>query len=1010
MAGRRHRRRRAARARTLGLVSFAVLVVAALVAGQAAEAVSSTVVISEFRVRGPAGGNDEFIELYNLSASPVAIGGWKIKGSNNTGGGTTTPRATITAGTTLQPGCHYLLTNAATSGYSGAVPGDQTYVTGITDDGGIAVTQADDSIVDAVGMSVGSAFKEGTPLASLGASNLNRGYERKPGGAAGSTQDTDDNSADFQVVTPSDPQSSASTCTTGGDQPPAVGSTSPANGAGGVAVDAGITITFSEPVDVSGSWFSISCGVSGLHTATATGGPTVFTLDPDTDFAQGESCTVTVVAAQVTDQDTQDPPDTMAADFPFTFQTILPLTAIHAIQGAAHLSPLAGQTVRTSGIVTARSSNGFWVQDPSPDADEATSEGIFVFTASSPTVSVGDSVSVTGRVNEFRPGGATNANLTTTELGSPSVSVLSTGNPLPAATLVGLGGRTPPTDVIEDDATGSVENTGVFDPASDGIDFWESMEGMRVQLNDALAVGPTNAFGETPVVADNGVGSSLHTPRGGLIVRPTDFNPERVVLDNALASVSPVDVGAVFNGPTVGVLDYNFGNFFLETTSPATAFPTTLARETTDPVGTGELSVATFNVENLDPFDPQSKFDTLAGLIVDNLRAPDLLSVEEVQDDNGPTDNGVVDASQTWAKLIAAIQAAGGPTYQFRSIDPVDDQDGGEPGGNIRVGFLFRTDTGLAFVDRPGAGSTTPNAVVSGSGGPELTFSPGRVDPANAAWTTSRKPLAGEFTYGGAKLFVIANHFNSKGGDDPLMGRFQPPTRISEVQRHKQAQVVHDFVGQILGLDPNARVVLLGDLNDFEFSDTVHVLESGGVLSDLIDGLPQNERYSYVFEGNSQDLDHVLVSPSLTGKVSLYDVVHVNAEFATQASDHDPPVAHLCADATPPTLSVSASPATLTPPNHKYVTVTVTRTVADAQDPSPTVALVSATSSEPDDAPGGADGATTNDVVVVNDTTFRVRAERSETGPGRVYTFTYRATDACGNATTSSTTVSVPAR
>src|SRR5262249_46948641 len=154
-------------------------------------------------------------------------------------------------------------------------------------------------------------------------------------------------------------------------------------------------------------------------------------------------------------------------------------------------------------------------------------------------------------------------------------------------------------------------------------------------------------------------------------------------------------------------------------------------------------------------------------------------------------------------------------------------------------------------------------------------------------------PLAGEFTYGGAKLFVIANHFNSKGGDDPLMGHLQPPRRSSEVQRHQQAQVVHDFVGEILGIDPDARVVVLGDLNDFEFSDTVHILESGGVLADLIDGLPQNERYSYVFEGNSQDLDHVLVSPSLTDKVSLYDVVHVNAEFATQASDHDPPVAHL---------------------------------------------------------------------------------------------------------------------
>ena len=165
---------------------------------------STTVVISEFRVRGPNGGNDEFVELYNLSSSPVAIGGWKIVGSNSSG--TTSVRATITAGTTLNPGCHYLLTNSAASGYSGSVPGNQTYGTGITDDGGIAVTLANDTIVDQVGMSSGSLFKEGTPLANLGTSNLNRGYERKPGGSAGSGTDTDSNAADFQQVAPSDPQ------------------------------------------------------------------------------------------------------------------------------------------------------------------------------------------------------------------------------------------------------------------------------------------------------------------------------------------------------------------------------------------------------------------------------------------------------------------------------------------------------------------------------------------------------------------------------------------------------------------------------------------------------------------------------------------------------------------------------------------------------------------------------------------------------------------------------------
>ena len=286
---------------------------------------------------------------------------------------------------------------------------------------------------------------------------------------------------------------------------------------------------------------------------------------------------------------------------------------------------------------------------------------------------------------------------------------------------------------------------------------------------------------------------------------------------------------------------------------------------------------------------------------MNNLRAPDLIAGEEVQDNNGSTDNGVVDASQTLSRLVDAIAAAGGPTYAWREIDPVNDQDGGEPGGNIRQVFLFRTDRGLSFVDRPGGDSTTANAVVGSGAATHLLYSPGRIDPASSTWATSRKPLAGEFDYRGHKLFVIANHFNSKGGDDPLLGRFQPPVRSSETQRHQQAHEVADFVSSISTADPAADVVVLGDLNDFEFSETVQILEASG-LHDLMDTLPLNQRYSYEFEGNAQVLDHVLFSGPLFARSLVYDPVHVNAEFFDQASDHDPSVVRVVLN-DPPTVS-----------------------------------------------------------------------------------------------------------
>ena len=571
-------------------------------------------------------------------------------------------------------------------------------------------------------------------------------------------------------------------------------------------------------------------------------------------------------------------------------------TRIHDIQGSAHTSPLAGTAVsRVPGLVTAVRSNGFYLQDPNPDANDATSEGIFVFTSSAPTVSIGDSILVSGTVSEFRPGGSSGDNLSTTQIGgSPTITKLSSGNALPTATILGNGGRSIPTTVIEDDATGNVETSGNFDPAQDGIDFYESLEGMLVQVNDAVAVGPTSDFGEIPVLADNGVNAGTRTARGGIVIQPGDFNPERIIIDDAIITSEPqVNVADKFSGSITGIIDYSFSNFKLLNTAPLPSVTSGgLTRETTTFTGSADqLMMASFNVENLDPSDGNVKFASLANIVVKNLKSPDVISLEEIQDNNGATNDNVVDANLTYNTLIAAIQAAGGPTYEYRQINPVDDQDGGEPGGNIRVGFLFNPNR-VDFVDRPSGTSTTNTTVNNDTSGAELSASPGRIidtDLTNGdAFANSRKPLVGEFIFNGNQVFVIGNHFNSKGGDQPLFGRFQPPTLTSEAQRLQQAQIVNNFVDSLLAVDPNANVVVMGDLNDFQFSNPLATLK-GGVLSNLIDTLPLNEQYTYVFEGNSQALDHILVSNNLRTQADAeIDVVHLNAEFATQESDHDP--------------------------------------------------------------------------------------------------------------------------
>ncbi|MBQ0890878.1 endonuclease/exonuclease/phosphatase family protein [Streptomyces sp. RM72] len=567
---------------------------------------------------------------------------------------------------------------------------------------------------------------------------------------------------------------------------------------------------------------------------------------------------------------------------------------IHDIQGSTRLSPYAGRQVTdVAGIVTGvrgyGSSKGFWIQDPRPDADPATSEGVFVFTSKAPQVAVGDAVTVSGTVSEYVPGGTSSGNQSLTEITRPTVTVVSGGNALPAATTVSA--RSVPRAYApegEGAANGSVNGLPLR-PRTYALDYYESLEGMNVRVADARVVGASDPYTELWVTVKPWENPNR---RGGTVYGSyDDQNTGRLQIQSLgkPADFPAADVGDTLAGTTAGPLDYNqYGGYTLVASEIGTLESGGTERESTRRQSSRELAVATYNVENLDPSD--DTFTAHAETIVHHLKSPDIVSLEEIQDNNGATDDGTVAADATVGKLIDAVVAAGGPRYEWRGVDPVDKADGGEPGGNIRQAFLFNPER-VSFTDRAGGDATTATGVREVRGKAALTLSPGRVDPANPAWENSRKPLAGEFVFRGRTVFVIANHFNSKGGDQGLTAQYQPPSRSSETQRHAQATAVNTFVKEILATQKNADVVALGDINDFEFSTTARILEDDGALWSAVKSLPRSERYSYVYQGNSQVLDQILVSPSVRrGGHLSYDSVHVNAEFHDQISDHDPQV------------------------------------------------------------------------------------------------------------------------
>lgn len=676
----------------------------------------------------------------------------------------------------------------------------------------------------------------------------------------------------------------------GGDvTPPTLVDTTPDDGASGVAAGANIILVFSEAVVAGTGSFTISNG-SDTRTISVTDGQVTITgntvtINPTADLISGSMYTVTAAAGILEDAAGNDFDGLQTGELDFTVGAAPVVTReIGEVQGLGHSSPFLNQQVRVEGVVTAvdtTGGRGFYIQSTDQgDGDSRTSEGLFVFTNAAPTVVVGDLVGVTGTVTEFLPGGNAN-NLTITQLTLPTIDLLGTATVVPI--LLGQGGLLPPTEIIDNDSF------AVYDPAQDGIDFYESIEGQLVTVQQAQVAGFTGAFSEAWVLTDNGANATGVNARRGITISEGDFNPERIQLDNdsGLTGGTNPFGASLSQGDRLGdvnaVVRYDFGQYEFAVTQIVTPIEdVTLAKEVTAlPAGDADtLAIASYNLLNIDALDPQVKFDILAQDIIVNLKAPAIIALQEVQDADGEGAGANLSGEPSIARLIEAITLAGGPAYTYVEIAPdVANTNGGAPNANIRNGYLYQ-DTIVDLV---------PNSL-------EL------VDPGNPAFNNSRKPLAAEWIYNGQSFTTVNVHSSSRSGSESLFGSNQPPVNAAEGARIAQATVIRDYVDGVTTADPGAKVVVLGDFNGFLFEQPFDILTAGDKLSNLQELLPEEERYTFQFDGNNQAIDHLLVTQNLLAGAQ-FDTVALNAERfglagVTSGSDHDAIVALL--DFTPP--------------------------------------------------------------------------------------------------------------
>ena len=1029
------------RSRLIRTAAFAflglVLILSQLVFLSPLQAASSSIVISQVYGGGGNSGatlKNDFIELFNRGGSAVDVSTWSVQYASSAG--SSWQRTNLTG--LIQPGQYYLIQEAAGAGGTVNLPTpDATGSIAMSATGGKVALVSNQTlltcgavagncfpnaaIVDFVGYDGGNNFEGSGAAPTL--SNTTAALR-----ALNGCTDTDNNASDFSVGAPN-PRNSASPANLcgGPTDPSGTGAATP----GSLTVGNSTLLT----VKVTPGTNPTSTGISVTANLLPIGGAAAQPLFDDGsngDAVAGDltfsflatvannitpgskTLAVTILDAQLRNGSTS-----------ITLAVEPPLTAIHDLQGSGSTSPHVGELVATQGIVTGIKSNGFFIQMPDSevDSDPNTSEGIFIFTSSNPSSSVdlGDEVKVTGTIQEFIPSSDPVSPPLTEIAGSPTFTIISSGNALPNPVTLTSADTTP----------------------SGGLEQLERFEGMRVHVDSLIVVAPTGgSISEANATASsNGIFFAVIDgvarpftepgieipdllPAGAPCCVPRfDGNPEKLRVDSdglLLSARLEATSGAVLNNVT-GVLDYGSRSYTIlpepgnQTQASVTGNISAIAVPDACPA---EFTVATSNTQRfydtvndpatsdvvLKPTAFGNRLNKVSLAIRNVMKLPDILGVEEME--NLSTLQALAD------KVNSDAVAAGLPDPQYQPYL----EEGNDIGG-IDVGFLVKASR-VTVIDVTQVGKDT-------------TY----IDPLDnqPAILNDRPPLVLRATIqppaGPAfPVTVIVNHLRSLSGiDDPVDG-----IRI-RAKRAAQAEFLAQLIQDHQAAEEN--VISVGDYNSTQFSDgyvdvigTVvgtpapfdEVIQATSALvsptlTDLVDTVALDQRYSYVFSGNAQELDHILVTGNLLPDLNGLFYARNNADFPEtyrsdpsrpeRYSDHDIPVGFFQMPLLVSNASVDTS--TLWPPNHKMVPITVNYDLENLCTSIRTVnTTLSVSSNEPINGTG--DGDTAPDWVVIDPHHILLRAERAGTGNGRIYSITITATDSKDNISTQTLTVTVP--